>query len=393
MIQDTRPLIVHVIHHLVIGGMENGLVNLINLLPANRYRHAIVCVEDYSDFRKRLQIPDVTVYALHRSRLTQWQLYCRLFSLFRKLRPAIVHSRNRSGLDSLLPALMSGISLRLHGEHGWDVDDIDGENRKLRNLRRLHRPFVSRYVCVSRHLQQYMIDRVGVAPEKITQISNGVDIGRFKPRTDADRRSTVSMWGGAPRFVVGTVGRLQPVKNQSGLLRAVSLLIERYPQLRNEIGVAIIGDGAERARLERQVQAERLQDVVKFLGARDDIADLLPHFDVFVLPSLAEGISNTVLEAMATGLPVIATRVGGNPELIEDGLTGRLVPPEDSETMVRGIVDYFSDPTLARRHGQAARQAVVQRFSLERMIGDYVSLYDNLLARRTDSPVRAGASG
>ena len=126
MIQDTRPLIVHVIHHFVMGGMENGLVNLINLLPANRYRHAIVCVENYSDFRKRLQVPDVAVYALHKSRLTQWQLYWKLFSLFRKLRPAIVHGRNRSGLDGLLPALMSGIPLRVHGEHGWAVDDIDG---------------------------------------------------------------------------------------------------------------------------------------------------------------------------------------------------------------------------------------------------------------------------
>jgi glycosyltransferase involved in cell wall biosynthesis len=199
------------------------------------------------------------------------------------------------------------------------------------------------------------------------------------------------MWGGAPRFVVGTVGRLRPVKNQSSLLRAVSLLIERSPSLRNEIGVAIIGDGPERARLEQQVQAENLQDVVAFLGARDDVADLLAHFDVFVLPSLAEGISNTVLEAMATGLPVIATRVGGNPELIEDGLTGRLVPPEDSETMARSIADYFSDRTMARRHGRAARQAVVQRFSLERMIADYVSLYDNLLASRTDSPAHASA--
>ena len=132
--------------------------------------------------------------------------------------------------------------------------------------------------------------------------------------------------------------------------------------------------------------------MVEFLGARDDIADLLPHFDVFVLPSLAEGISNTVLEAMATGLPVIATRVGGNPELIEDGLTGRLVAPEDSEAMARNIADYFSNPTLVRRHGRAARQAVVQRFSLERMVGDYMSLYDGLLARRTDSPahIRAG---
>src|SRR5450755_1075296 len=134
MTQDARPLIVHVIHHLVIGGMENGLVNLVNSLPANRYRHAIICMEDYSDFRNRIRDPDIAVYSMHKSRLSQWQLYKGLFKLCRKLRPTIVHSRNRSGLDSLLPALVAGVPLRLHGEHGWDVDDIDGANRKLRNL-------------------------------------------------------------------------------------------------------------------------------------------------------------------------------------------------------------------------------------------------------------------
>src|ERR1700682_5275653 len=122
MIQDARPLVVHVIHHLVIGGMENGLVNLVNLLPANRYRHAIVCVEDYSDFRKRIRDPEIAVYSMHKSRRSQLQLYWGLFRLFKKLRPAIVHSRNRSGLDSLLPALMAGVPLRLHGERGWGGD-------------------------------------------------------------------------------------------------------------------------------------------------------------------------------------------------------------------------------------------------------------------------------
>jgi sugar transferase (PEP-CTERM/EpsH1 system associated) len=379
VIHDPRPLIVHVIHHLVIGGMENGLVNLVNLLPSNRYRHAIVCIEDYSDFRKRIRDPDIAVYAMRRSGLRQWQLHWKLFRLFRKLRPAIVHSRNRSGLDSLIPALMAGVRLRLHGEHGWDVDDIDGENRRLRNLRRVHRPFVSRYVCVSKHLRQYLIDRVGVAPDDITQIYNGVDIERFKPRTDAERRSIVTKWAGVPRFIVGMVGRLQPVKNQGSLLRAVSMLVQRHPQLRNQIGVAIVGDGPERVRLERDVQEQGLQDMVEFLGARDDVADLLRHFDVFVLPSLAEGISNTILEAMACGVPVIATAVGGNVELVADGTTGRLVASNDDHALMAAIREMVDNRTFAVACGIAGRARAQTVFSLPGMVEAYDALYASML--------------
>src|ERR1700682_2918552 len=125
------PLIVHVIHHLVIGGMENGIVNLINRLPADQYRHAIVCMDDYSDFRKRITREAVAVYAMHKRELSHVRLYGRLFQLFKKLRPALVHSRNLSGLDSLLPAFLAGVPVRIHGEHGWDMIDVQRKKRRL----------------------------------------------------------------------------------------------------------------------------------------------------------------------------------------------------------------------------------------------------------------------
>jgi glycosyltransferase involved in cell wall biosynthesis len=115
--------------------------------------------------------------------------------------------------------------------------------------------------------------------------------------------------------------------------------------------------------------------------------------DCFVLPSLAEGISNTILEAMATGLPIIATRVGGNSELVTDGSTGRLVPTADTAAMTSALLDYFNGPELARRHALAARQAALERFSIERMVRDYRALYDGLLARGSAAPAQAGANG
>ena len=179
-----RPLVLHVIHHLVIGGMENGLVNLIQRMPESRFRHAVACVEDYSDFRQRLTRSDVEVFALHRSRIGSWKLRTDLFRLCRTVRPDILHSRGLSGLDALLPARLAGVRHCIHGEHGWNMDDLHGENRKSALLRRLHSPLIEHYITVSKDLERYLVDGVGIPPSRISQIHNGVDTERFSPRTE-----------------------------------------------------------------------------------------------------------------------------------------------------------------------------------------------------------------
>ena len=140
MTKPDPPLIAHVIHHLVVGGMENGVVNLINRMPPHRYRHCVICVEDYSEFRDRIVRPDVQVVALRKSTLTRMDLYRRLCAVFRQHNPTIVHSRNLSGLDALLPAWSTRVPVRVHSEHGWDVDDLHGTRLRPRLLRRVHRP-------------------------------------------------------------------------------------------------------------------------------------------------------------------------------------------------------------------------------------------------------------
>ena len=273
MMADASPLIVHVIHNLAIGGVENGLVNLINHLPGERYRHAIVCMQDYSDFRYRVRRKDVPVYAMYKRELRLPQLYARLFELFRKVRPAIVHSRNLSGLDSLLPSFAAGVPVRLHGEHGRDVDDPYGKNRKFRWMRRAHRPLVSRYVCVSNDLKRYLVHDVGVPDQRVVQIYNGVDTDRFRPVAPALRALPGAPWGAAKRFVLGTVGRLQPVKDQMTLLRAYRAMIERNPAVRQDVGVVVVGDdlrvAAHRGCDDRDTAGHRLEDGVGYaLGNR-----------------------------------------------------------------------------------------------------------------------------
>src|SRR5262249_24971951 len=155
------PLIAHVIHHLVIGGLENGLVNLINRMPPDRYRHGIVCMVDYSDFSRRIRRDDGQIFAMHKKAGKGLGIYGRLYRLFRQLDPDVVHSRNLTALDSLLPATLAGVRVKIHGEHGRDVFDIDGTNARYRLLRRLHRPMVSHYTAVSRDLEDYLREGVG----------------------------------------------------------------------------------------------------------------------------------------------------------------------------------------------------------------------------------------
>src|SRR6266478_6770190 len=144
------PLIAHVIYGLKIGGVENGLVNLINHMPAERYRHAIVCITDYSDFRLRIRRSDVECYALHKPPGKVPGFYVKVWRLLRRLRPRIVHTRNLATLMAQVPAMLAGAPIRIHGEHGRDMGDLDGSNVKYQRIRRLVRPCVHQYIALSK---------------------------------------------------------------------------------------------------------------------------------------------------------------------------------------------------------------------------------------------------
>ena len=374
----TPPLILHVIHHLQMGGMENGLVNLINRMPAARYRHAIACVEDYSDFRERLTQPAVEIYPLYRSQRGVWGLRRALFELCKQIRPTIVHSRNQSGLDALLPAALAGVPYRVHGEHGWDMDDIGGTRRKPALLRRLHAPFVNRYITVSKDLEHYLINRIGIRAQRITQIYNGVDVARFNPLTPKSRAWLPASFQREDLLLIGSVGRAQEVKDHTTLIQAFADLITAHSALRATLRLTIVGDGPMLATLRAQVTKLGLRDLVYLPGALNAIPEVLSSLDVFVLPSLNEGISNTLLEAMAAALPVVATAVGGNLELIESGNTGAFFTPRDTVALSRLLHAYATDAGLRRRHGDAGRQIAVSRYSLDAMVEQYVNVYDAL---------------
>lgn len=370
------PHIVHIVHRFDTGGMENGMVNLFNTLSAERYRHTVVALTDYSDFRQRITAQPVAFHALHRPPGHGFGWMARLWKLLRQLKPDLVHTRNLAALEAQFVAAAAGIRATVHGEHGRDVFDLYGQNWKYNLLRRAAQPFVSNYIAVSRDIETWLRLAIRVPPRKLHHIYNGVDSEKFHPREGAR-----PAFAHPDSIVFGSVGRMVEVKDYPTLTRAFIQLVHQQPERAARARLVIVGEGPARATCLGLLQAAGLAHLAWLPGARDDIADIMQVLDVFVLPSKNEGISNTILEALASGLPVIATAVGGNVELVEAGVNGTLVQPGDVGGMAQALLSYLDAPGRIAEHGAQARQQAVQRFSIPVMAEAYATVYDQTLQR------------
>ena len=375
---DPRPLVLDLVYRFDTGGLENGVVNLIN--HSQRYRHAVVALtEVVPNFSQRILRSDVTCQALNKPPGHGIKLYPKLVQLFRQLKPAVVHSRNLAALECQAAAWWAGVPLRVHGEHGRDVDDPDGTRLRYQLTRRAYRPFVHHYVALSRDLATYLKRRVGVPEQRLSHICNGVDLQRFQTSTVGRKPLAGSPFNAPGLFVVGTVGRMQAIKAQTFLVAGFVHGLRLRPDLADRLRLVMVGEGPLRQECTDQLQAAGLAHLAWLPGERDDVPDVMRGLDCFVLPSRAEGISNTILEAMAAGLPVVATQVGGNPELVAAGKTGELVAFGDVAALAAQLVRLADQPERARRLGDAGQALAQRQFSLQAMVGQYESLYDRLL--------------
>lgn len=372
------PLIAHIVHRFDVGGLENGVVNLINAIPAHRYRHAIVCMTDYNpDFAARIQRSDVELIALHKREGKDLGVYGRCLRALRALRPAIVHTRNTATLEMQAVAWWAGVPARIHGEHGRDIHDLEGRLPRYNRLRRALRPLVHRYIALSQDLAFWLGDTVRVRANRVVTICNGVDHTRFHPPLHG-RETWPNLNWGPDTVVIGAVGRMQTVKDPINLAHAFLLLRERVPDLWPRLRLAMIGAGPLRDEAEQVLQTGGAEAQIWLPGSRNDTAALMRGMDLYTLPSQAEGISNTLLEAMASGLPSVATRVGGNAELVVEGITGQLVPAGDSAALADTLAEYVRDPARRLREGLAARRRVEEHFSLDHMVERYLAVYDEV---------------
>jgi len=373
------PLVVHIIYALGTGGLENGLVNIINRMPAERFRHAIVCLTQAHEFKNRITASGVELYELNMKSGHDFKLYRRLGKLLKSLNPAIVHTRNLAALEMQLVTLFATKAKRVHGEHGRDIYDLDGLNAKYNWLRRFMALIMNRYITVSQDLKLWLQDTVKVNPKKISHIYNGVDQKHFSPNEKGSKSVLPDQFVVDKSIVIGTVGRLAPVKDQLSLVDAFSQVLTKRPEYREYLRLVIVGDGPSRQKLEARGMQAGLAEVSWFPGDRTDIPKLLAAMDIFVLPSLGEGVSNTILEAMATGLPIIATDVGGNPELVEPDINGFLVPVGNASQLAASIETLVQAPEVRRRFGAASRLKITEKFNWDKTVSAYMQVYDELL--------------
>jgi len=374
VVRAGPPRIVHVIPTLRIGGLEKVVVRLIDYLGPDVSQ--VVVTPDRTGPVSQLIPAGVPVVPMGDQHGPDRWNAIRMARLFRKLRPDIVHTRNWSCIDAVVAARLAGVPVVIHGEHGRDAADPEGKNRRRQRIRRLLAPLVTEFVAVSNDLARWLVEEVRIPARKVFTIHNGVDTRSFSPDGRDSARHALGVPDGS--IAIGTVGRLDPVKDHLGLIRAF-FRITSDPR----VVLYIAGGGPCQSELERMIRSLGLIHRVHLLGERDDVAKILRGLDVFVLPSLGEGLSNTILEAMATGLPIVATRVGGNPELVLHELTGLLVEPRSSDSLVAALLRYVDDPGLRAAHGKAARDRTDSKFGLLPMLSAYHDLYGRHLAARS----------
>jgi sugar transferase (PEP-CTERM/EpsH1 system associated) len=374
---ERQRLVVHVVDALDSAQTVSSLLNLIRHLPSGRYRHAIVCLHDRGGYQGDIREHGVQIVNLHKGAGSDPLHYLRMFGVLRGLRPDLIHTRDDAGLPAQVVAALAGVKLRVHAEHGHGAAD-GGGGVGTRLLRRLLCPLVDHYIAVSSDLEQWLVESVGAEPARVSQIANGVDSVQFHPRLGPSAAVGPPGFMQDGVFVVGSVGRMDDAGNHTTLVEAFLRLIASPHPAHQRLRLLLVGDGPARAECQALLQRAGAAGRAWLPGTRADVAQLLRAMDLFVLPSLAEDRSNAILQAMATGLPVVASAVGGHPELVHPGFTGILVPPMSTELLAAAIADYCRIPDMATRHGARARSQVIARHSMPAMARDYLAVYDAL---------------
>jgi glycosyltransferase involved in cell wall biosynthesis len=348
------------------GGAETIVKRLAPSLDSARFR-SIVCL-----FRRGWLYDAVTAQGMPTSVIgmngaldLEWVRAFR--RLIRKERVAVIHAHEfTANVYGSLVGQITGVPVvaTVHGKSYF----TDQAKRRMA-YRYVSR--VSRMVAVSEDLKQFIVARAGVAEHRVSVVYNGVDASD-PPRAEQSRALRTSLGLDGCDHVIGAVGSLYPVKGHIHLIRALPGILRACPGTL----LLLVGQGELESSLRAEVASRNLETHVRFLGFRSDVPALLSLFDVFVLPSLSEGLSMALLEAMAAGNPVVATRVGGNPELVLDADTGFLVGAESPDSISDKVVRILQDKALAARMGESGRRRVREKFSFRAMVDRYQGYYE-----------------
>jgi len=360
---SNRPLqIAHVTFGLDVGGQEKLLVEFARHTDREWFDLRFISLGSRGLLAADIEALGWPVTALGAPSGLRPSLIVELVRCFRRWRPDLVHTHDQRALFYAGPAAWAArVPLVINTRHGRNCHFTPRQVAVGRHLARL----VDRYVCVSDDVLTQCVAE-GIAPSRLRTILNGIDAERF------------AFSGPCPGGPIVAVARPSPEKDLANLVRSVAIAAREEPGLRVEVA----GDGPCLAELKQLATELHVAEQVTFLGEIRDVPSLLARGSLFVLPSRSEGISLTLLEAMACGLPAVATRVGGTPEVLLEGETGLLVPPRDPAALAQAILRIGRDPERGLRMGRAGRERVEQHFEIRRMVADYEALYIDRMRRR-----------
>ncbi|MCP4350577.1 MAG: glycosyltransferase [Desulfobacterales bacterium] len=365
--------IMHLIHELGAGGAENGIINQVNHINPNLFETSVCTFIRGGSQTGRLNRSRTSLFELGKKDGNDITLPFRLGKLLMKWKPHILHTHAWGTLcEGLFGAKLSNIPVIVHGEHGT----IQQKKTNI-YVQRLVWGFTDQVLSVSHEHAKELAATIGYPRQKIRVVINGVDTERFS-RKKENKIIRDSLGIKKDDVVIGTLGRLVPVKNQSLLIKAFAVLTERFPNIK----LMLVGDGPLKDDLTELANSLGLSSQVIFPGRRSDTPEMLNCMDIFALTSLSEGMSNTILEAMSSGLPVVATNVGGNPELVDDDVTGILVQSDNGKALADAFTALTENPDTRKDMGRSGRKRVENLFSLEAMVRNYEKLYLELYEKR-----------
>jgi glycosyltransferase involved in cell wall biosynthesis len=372
----NRIRVAQIVLSLIAGGMEH-VVKVLSLgLDPSTFKVSVFCILEKGLLAEKLEERNIDVFVTKPKYGIISNFYPRYLSnIFKEHKPHIVHSHSGCWFPASIAARMARIPIMVHTEHGRFSPD----KKLIIQLDRIAMKRTDYLACVAEDLAKYMIDVVRVPKDRLGVITNGIELDDHKPRWDTIEYPIRRQYGIPENAkVIVTAGRLEPVKGHKYLIEAIQKLKEQFGNL----FLWILGDGSLRAEIEMLVKHLGLNNVIFMPGNVHNVPDYLRESDIFVLPSLSEGTPMALLEAMATGLPIVATYVGGIPKILENGRAGILVNPGSSEAVGIAIKKVMEDNGLGLRLAKEAYNLGLEKYSSHTMVSNYENLYLNLLRNK-----------
>jgi len=369
----------YLINALHVGGAERVVARTVARLDKNKYEAIVCCLWMRGAVADEIEKAGVRVINLDAKNKLDFRILFRLYRFLKEHKPDILHSfLFHANMVGRLMGRLAGVPIIISSER---VMEIEGQHRLL--LNKVTAQLAHKIVTVSDNVRKFAIHQIGIAPEKLVTIHNGVDLKEYsvnpKQRWGEERREQLGI--NPSHRVIGTVGHMEKEKGWDYLLRAIPKVLAQH----KEVTFLFVGEGSQKAELKQLARDLGISSRVMFAGYRDDVPQLLPILDVFVLPSIYEGMPNAIIEAMAMERPVVATRVGAVPEVVIDGETGILVARRDADALAEAICLLLEDKQLAKRMGMAGRERVEGLFTVEAMMARTEALYQELIEEKLGS--------